>query len=315
MHDRSLQTSKSLMQLLIWLLPLILLVVLAAVFKLPIPLPSSLLKQSDPKPVNSVVPFPEWLKDLTGLKDWPLMDPPYIPLDFIDFSKIENAPMHVDGDCREIVGDSCSFDCGRCVSYDDVYTCPKLSQTFDDGPTPATPMLLKQLKSPTTFFVLGYNVIRFPDTYQSAVKLNHVMGCHTWSHSFLPSLTNEQIIAQIEWGIFAMNATGHHLPRWFRPPYGGVDNRVRSIVRQFGMRSVIWDLDTTDWKINSKLDTKEHVLSETKKNINGRNQGLILEHDLTSDTVNVAIEVNKLLPDQMTVPQCVGGEDYLKVFV
>lgn len=308
------QTNKPPMQKLFWVLTLALVIILATVFKLPIPLPSSLLKPSDPKPVNPRVPFPDWLKDLTGLKEWPHMDPPYIPLSFIDFSKIEHAPIHVDGNCREIIGDVCSFDCSRCVSPDDVYSCPLLSQTFDDGPTAATPLLLAELNSPTSFFVLGYNVVRFPDTYLAAVNQKHVMGCHTWSHLFLPSLTNEQIIAQIEWGIFAMNATGNHLPKWFRPPYGGVDNRVRSIVRQFGMRSVLWDLDTTDWKINSKMDTKEHVLSETKRNINGRTLGLILEHDLTPDTVLVAIEVRKLLPNQMTVPQCAGGEDYLKVF-
>ncbi|KAK6197875.1 uncharacterized protein RJT21DRAFT_131559 [Scheffersomyces amazonensis] len=271
--------------------------------------------------------FPQWLTDFTGLKEWPGMDPPYIPLDFINFGVIPtNIPLHGQGQCELLNnGDlsQCSFDCFNCVSFDDVYTCPKLSQTFDDGPSPFTPKLLNNIKPTTrsTFFTLGVQIIRYPEIYRQTVSKGHVMGSHTWSHKFLPGLSNEQIIAQIEWSIWAMNATSGHLPKWFRPPYGGIDNRVRSIIRQFGMQAVLWDFDTFDWKLldSSNKHTSKDIVNNLKlfREKNG-GKGLILEHDAVINTVDVGIEINQQIlknEGQFTVPQCVGGIDYIKKFV
>ncbi|SGZ57672.1 CIC11C00000001081 [Sungouiella intermedia] len=268
------------------------------------------------------LPFPQWLTDFTGLKEWPGMDPPYIKLDFINFDQVPldlNRWIHQQGQCAPELKNQhvCSFDCFNCVAADDAYTCPVLSQTFDDGPSPYTPELVGQLKSKSTFFTIGVNVVRYPQVYIETASQGHIMGCHTWSHKFLPSLSNEEVVAQIEWSIWAMNATYGHLPKWFRPPYGGIDNRIRSILRQFGMQAVLWDYDTTDWRyvsdttlaegdVYSKLDT--FIKSSGKR-------GLILEHDSVQKTVNMGIKIHKQIgSNQMTVPQCVGGIDYIKEF-
>ena len=85
-----------------------------------------------------------------------------------------------------------------------------------------------------------------------------------------------------------MNATLNHLPKWFRPPYGGIDNRIRSILRQFGMQAVLWDFDTFDWKMlgggggggTSNIRKEEDVFSEVEKfKLTKNNKGLILHHD------------------------------------
>lgn len=269
------------------------------------------------------VPFPKWLAEFTGLNEWPGFDPPYIPLDFINLNSVPKFKAHVQGECDPLsIHASCSFDCNNCVSYDDIYTCSTLSQTFDDGPSIATLKLLEHLPHPTTFFTLGVNVIRYPEIYKEAVSKGHIMGSHTWSHKFLPALTNQQVVAQIEWSIWAMNATSGHLPKWFRPPYGGVDDRIRSIVRQFGMQSVLWDFDTNDWKLlnyqpESGTTTELEIYRDLKKFKAERQRGLILEHDVAWKTVDVAIEINnRILHDvvQQTVPQCARGKDYIKVF-
>ncbi|ODV61847.1 carbohydrate esterase family 4 protein [Ascoidea rubescens DSM 1968] len=264
-------------------------------------------------------PFPEWLSAFTGLEEWPGLEPPYIPLDFIDFEKVpKDIEAHSMGVCPPDRY-SCSFDCYKCVAHDDVFSCPKLSQTFDDGPSPATPKLLNHLKHKTTFFTLGMNVVRFPDIYQKIQENGHLLASHTWSHPFLPSLSNEQIVAQIEWSIWAMNATGHHIPKWFRPPYGGIDNRVRSIARQFGLQSVLWDYDTFDWQLMSNQRTEQQIYDDVARWIQESEppSGLILEHDGHIKTVNAAIEIieKQLGSDQLTVAECVGGIDYIKEYV
>lgn len=271
--------------------------------------------------VASALPFPQWLTDFTGLREWPGLEPPYIPLDFVRLNFIPEPAylVHEQGDCLSQNNNPnfCSFDCFNCVASDDIYTCPQLSQTFDDGPLPLTPTLTKLLTCKTTFFTIGVNVVRYPQIYADTADKGHIMGCHTWSHRFLPGLTNEEIVAQIEWAVWAMNATYGHLPKWFRPPYGGIDNRVRAIVRLFGMQAVLWDYDTSDWRLSedpTRLDGDVYAgVAEFARKTS--NRGLILEHDTVDRTVNLGIHLHRQLgPNQLTVPQCVGGIDYLKTF-
>lgn len=261
-------------------------------------------------------PFPQWLTDFTGITEWPGLDPPYIPLDFIDFRKIPGYKQYRQGVCDANPRIACSFDCDNCVEPDDVHTCYKLSQTFDDGPSPSTEKLLDHLQHRTTFFNLGINVINYPEIYKKMVSRGHLIGTHTWSHPYLPNLTNEEIIAQIEWSVWAMNATGNHFPKWFRPPYGGIDNRIRAITRQFGLQAVLWDHDTFDWKL--ALDDSTQTEGKIYKNVvewMKTERGLILEHDGIQKTVDVGININDLIGnDQLTVAECIGGVDYIQKF-
>lgn len=268
------------------------------------------------------LPFPKWLTDFTGMTEWPGPDPPYIPLDFISFSAIPEIPLHDQAECHDRIlrsPQSCSFDCFNCVEFDDVYTCPKLSQTFDDGPLPSTLKLLDNFgDTKTTLFTLGINIVKYPEIYLESHYRGHIMGSHTWSHKFLPALPNEKVIAQIQWSIWAMNATAGHLPKWFRPPYGGIDNRIRGILRQFGMQAVLWDFDSFDWKMldSSKNRNEADIYADVKK-FKERNggKGLMLEHDAIERTVDVGLAIYEILNgDELTVPQCVGGLDYIKTF-
>lgn len=283
-------------------------------------------KISDDSPLNGGValfgnkfaqtPFPKWLKDFTGMDQWPGLDPPYIPLDFIDLSKIEPTFTYSQGQCYKVPRDMCSFDCHQCIQDDDINSCPKLSQTFDDGPSLATSRLLSNLNHKSTFFVLGINVVNYPDIYRRILAEGHLVGSHTWSHKYLPSLSNEEIIAQIEWSIWAMNATGHHYPKWFRPPYGATDKRVRSITRQFGLRNALWNHDTFDWSLMTPNPQKdERTIYSDAREWKRQGGGMILEHDASDKTVDIGIRLSKIIgPDQLTVAQCVNGEKYIKEY-
>lgn len=268
---------------------------------------------------NGETPFPKWLSDFTGLSEWPGLQPPYIPLDFIDMTAIPDYIPYKQGLCNTNPRESCSFDCDGCVEHDDVFTCSKLSQTFDDGPSSVTEKLLDELQHSSTFFNLGINIVHYPEVYKKTVEKGHLIGTHTWSHPFLPSQTNEEIIAQLEWSIWAMNATGNHIPKWFRPPYGGIDNRVRAIARQFGLQAVLWDFDTFDWQLYAPdsafpLRTEQDVYDDVEK-WKRVNRGLILEHDGSPRTINVGININKIIgEDQLTVAECVGGIDYIRQY-
>lgn len=258
-------------------------------------------------------PFPQWLQDITKLSEWPGEVPPYIPMDTLNLSKVPAYRPYTMGECELNPVESCSFDCDTCVMPSDVYTCRKLSQTFDDGPSPATRDLIRTLENRSTFFVLGINVVNFPEIYTELTNAGHLVGTHSWSHPFLPSLSNEQIAAQIQWSIWAMNATSGHVPRWFRPPYGAIDNRVRAIIEQFDLRAVLWDHDTYDWKLVTKERvSKRQIYRNIRKWKKDDGRGLILEHDGSPETVELGITINNLIgPDQLTVAECANDIRYV----
>ncbi|KAF9439299.1 chitin deacetylase [Entomortierella beljakovae] len=204
--------------------------------------------------------------------------------------------------------------------------------TYDDGPSEETPRLLKKLKEAnvtSTFFVVGSRVLEYPEIVLQQVKDGHHIGLHSkffffeysliitrnelfspfhpntyfdillnlqtaWSHAGMTSLTNEQIVAELKWAEKAVfDVTGLKAKYW-RPPYGDVDNRVREIARQLGYVTVIWtkEWDSNDWQIPDKAITNKQVYRNFKwalSTVPKMKGGIItLEHDLYTQTVNVA---------------------------
>ncbi|KAJ1307055.1 hypothetical protein OPQ81_008034 [Rhizoctonia solani] len=179
---------------------------------------------------------------------------------------------------------SCWWSCSSCTRDTDVVTCPdKMAWglTFDDGPSPYTPKVLnyladKNLKA--SFYVIGANVI----------------ASHTWTHPQLTTLTNEQIVAELGWTRKAIQAVLGVTPRYFRPPYGDCDDRVRAIAKGLGLTPVIWSegFDTDDWSVNSggvstQLMEGYNKMLETLPTLN--NGVISLQHDWYQGTVDLAV--------------------------
>jgi peptidoglycan/xylan/chitin deacetylase (PgdA/CDA1 family) len=98
--------------------------------------------------------------------------------------------------------------------------------TYDDGPAFYTSQLLdyldeKQLKS--TFFVVGSRVISMPDTLRQEYISGHQIAVHTWSHPYLTTLSNEQIIAELGWTKKAIKDVIGMTPNMMRPPFGDIE--------------------------------------------------------------------------------------------
>lgn len=86
---------------------------------------------------------------------------------------------------------------------------------------------------------------------------------------------------------------GGRIPKYWRPPYGDVDNRVRAIAKGvFGLETVPWDKDSGDWAISTGTYTKQQVDDTMNGWLTGpKSPGLnILEHELNDNTVNVFMD-------------------------
>ncbi|KAI9264435.1 hypothetical protein BY458DRAFT_587633 [Sporodiniella umbellata] len=229
-------------------------------------------------------PKPEWV-DL--IKNASIADAPVLK------SNGENGPS-TSGEDKY-----CDWAKSGCVGSS-LYDCPKgqWGLTFDDGPSTFSPALydfLKTTNQKATLFMIGSNVVQYPEIVKRAYNEGHELAIHTWSHPYLTTLTNEQVVAELKWTEQAIRDIVGVSPRFFRPPYGDIDNRVRDIGTALGFTSVIWDHDTNDWMLaeNSPGFTEEFIdgnFTEWFKEANTSSTGgLSLEHDIQKITVDIAI--------------------------
>ena len=78
--------------------------------------------------------------------------------------------------------------------------------TFDDGPWPTTPTVLKALADECTkavFFPIGLHTTYHPEILKQVYAAGHTVGAHTWSHAHLDSkkMTEAQAKEEIEKGL------------------------------------------------------------------------------------------------------------------
>ena len=127
-----------------------------------------------------------------------------------------------------------------------------IALTFDDGPSPSTPVLLDLLDSlgvKATFFQCGMHVRRLPEIAKSLVEAGHEIGNHTDSHARLWLRSAEFIDAEIGLAQQAIqNATGA-TPVWFRAPYGVRWFGLEQAQRQYGLTGVMWTALGRDWRL------------------------------------------------------------------
>ena len=178
--------------------------------------------------------------------------------------------------------------------------------SVDDGPVAdpdASPRLydfLKEQNQKISHFMIGANIRDNPQVFLRAfLELEDDIGVHTWSHPYMTTLTNEQVLAEIGWTLQIIHdSTGGRVPRYWRPPYGDADNRVRAIASEvFGLTSVIWNRDTADWSLATNGTTLEKIQDQFKEWLAGpRSPGLIvLEHEIEAADVTVFINALPLI--------------------
>lgn len=189
----------------------------------------------------------------------------------------------------------------KCRGAGDIWDAPDgvLGTGFDDGPLPASDALYQFLQSQNvhaTHFMIGINIVANPSLFTFAFEtLQDDIAGHTWTHPYMTTQTNEQVVGQLGWTMELIhNSTGGRVTKYWRPPYGDSDNRVRAIAKEvFGLEAILWNQDTDDWSIGEAGGTTvEFVNANLTAWIAGpKSPGLIiLEHELTNQTVQCFID-------------------------
>jgi Polysaccharide deacetylase len=117
---------------------------------------------------------------------------------------------------------------------------------------------------------------------------------HTWSHQWLTSLTNDEVVAELVWNAKAIYQVTGRVPRYFRPPYGDIDARILAIAKAMDIVPILWERDTLDYTMNDGGRTAQTVLSDVDSWISQSNpNGIIsLQHDLFELTAGIAPQVH-----------------------
>jgi peptidoglycan/xylan/chitin deacetylase (PgdA/CDA1 family) len=191
------------------------------------------------------------------------------------------------GNTQAHCGLGCQSQCSFVQAHQIYYWCNSKSQltlTFDDGPSTYTndvAVYLNSLGIKATFFMIGQNMVQFPDIVKNVFNLGHSIGVHTYTHPHLTALNNATILSELTQTInYAKQLTGV-APKYFRPPYSDYNNIVLELAYSVGLNTVLFNLDSGDWENDNLTFTEPLVLNGLTT---GSNNGGILDimHDIHS---------------------------------
>ena len=197
----------------------------------------------------------------------------------------------------------------QCRHAEDVWDAPAgmIGLSVDDGPSgdpQASGRLYDFLKvnnQKVTHFMIGANILAAPAAFLRAFEeLEDDIAVHTWTHPHMSLLSNERLVAELGWTMQIIHdSTEGRVPRYWRPPYGDADNRVRAIAKYvFGLTTVIWNQDSQDWTQSAAGGaTPASIQAAFTGWLNGpRTPGLIvLEHEITAADVSAFIAMYPLI--------------------
>jgi peptidoglycan/xylan/chitin deacetylase (PgdA/CDA1 family) len=168
----------------------------------------------------------------------------------------------------------------------DFLTDKEVVLTFDDGPWPTTPTVLKSLAeecTKATFFPVGKHSTYHPEILKQVYTAGHTVGAHTWSHAHLDSkkLSEAQVKEEIEKGFSAIKmALGAAPAPFFRFP--GLQH-TQAAIEYLGTRNIAMfstDVDSFDYKSRDAAQIVNTVMTRLDK----QGKGIILMHDLQKNT-------------------------------
>ena len=160
--------------------------------------------------------------------------------------------------------------------------------TFDDGPGIYTDRLVDILEkndSKATFFVLGCNVKRYPDSVKHAYDSNNEIGIHGYTHKYYTDLGVEGTREEIVDTYNLLRENGIEPAQLVRPPGGKKDE---TIVEGLNYSFILWSVDTRDWESRNKDKIKEEILNNIEEG------SIILLHDIHECSVDA---IEELLPE------------------
>lgn len=137
------------------------------------------------------------------------------------------------------------------------------------------PSMLKILKREgvkATFFLDGSWLKKHPQAARQLLQQGHELGNHAYSHPLMSQMGSPAIQKEIQKTEELIHRLGVR-SKYFAPPAGDYDQQVVEVAHQLEMKTVLWTVDTVDWR---KSSSPTWMVERVKKGID--NGALILMH-------------------------------------
>ncbi|HLR74259.1 MAG TPA: polysaccharide deacetylase family protein [Virgibacillus sp.] len=161
--------------------------------------------------------------------------------------------------------------------------------------------VLKEYHLKATFFIEGKWAKENANYVKMIDEQGHVIGNHAYNHPDMARLSQQEINEQIVETNNIIKAIVGKEPRLFAPPSGSFNDEVVKQAHELNMETILWTVDTIDWK-NPSVDV---MINRVMSNIH---QGAMI---LMHPTSPVANGLSMLIEDIKSKDYRIGTVDQL----
>lgn len=177
--------------------------------------------------------------------------------------------------------------------------------TFDDGPNdPYTGQILDVLKAEgvhATFFCVGMNAEREPQTVRRIAAEGNDVGSHSYRHRKRDTLLDPRYGDAARTSEILRGITGSP-PRLYRAPNGFHTPWSLRAVAEHGMRAIGWDVESNDWDEPGA----DEIAARTVDRV--RPGSIVLLHD--GDNAHLGTDRGQQAAAVRTIIQTLKGRGY-----
>lgn len=168
-----------------------------------------------------------------------------------------------------------------------------IALTYDDGPNPPyTDQLLEvleRLQVQATFFAIGKNLEKYPQTALRIVASGHELGNHSYSHERMIGKSTSFIKSEIQQTDTLLKKLGVQSNSLFRSPYGVKRLRLPWVLANMSKKNILWNIDPQDYSADTSEAIVDHVVSQSQPG------AIILLHDGGGDRSLTVAATEKII--------------------
>ncbi len=166
-----------------------------------------------------------------------------------------------------------------------------IALTFDDAPTEYVKDVLQILDEKNvkaTFFVIGQQIEKYPDTTKEIVQKGHELGNHSYSHKRMVLKWPKFIDDEIKKTNKLIKDSGYSGEIHFRPPNGKKLFFLPWYLANHNMKTIMWDVEPDTYG-----DSEEFLINYVVENSNPGS--IILMHPFCQSCQNDRNALGKII--------------------
>ena len=164
-------------------------------------------------------------------------------------------------------------------------TKPMVALTFDDGPGKYEDRILAAFQKyggKGTFFFVGNQAEKYPNVVKRVAEAGHEVANHSYKHENLPKLSQAAATQSLAKTTEILRKLSGQSVSLVRPPYGATSSSVKAALQNQGQPSILWSIDTLDWKTRNAKSSINIVLQQVKDG------DVILMHSIYAQSAEAA---------------------------